>query len=214
MEPQFWLDSWKLGGSKTSFHRRDIHPYALTYLPPAKLAGKRVLVPLCGKTLDMAYFREHAAHVIGVEIAEDAIFQFFAEQHIPVVREDHRFEARRLTILCKSFFDLTRADVGHIDIVYDRAALVALPLPMRTRYIEKIEELLPPGGQQLINTLEYGPLLAEPPFSIPPDEVRSYYGATHDIEHLEQPLLPEHGMVRKFNLDFLREHAFLATKRR
>ena len=109
----------------------------------------------------------------------------------------------------------TDADVGAaqpIDLVYDRASLVALPLPMRMQYINKINELLPVGSQQFINTLEYAPLLPEPPFSITPEEVAHYYGANYAIQHLEAPELPEHRMVQKFNLRFLKEHGFLLTK--
>lgn len=212
MEAQFWIDSWHIGGAKTSFHRRDIHPYLLKHFPPATLAGKRVLVPLCGKTLDLLYFREHAAQVIGVELVEMAVQQFFAEHDLPFVQWGNRYEAQRLTLICGDFFALTPADVGPLDLIYDRASLVALPLPMRLRYIQQVQALLPVGGQQFVNTLEYAPLLPEPPFSITPEEVAAYYGATHQIQHLEAPVLPEHGMVRKFGLSYLKEHGFLLTK--
>lgn len=212
MEAQFWVESWQTGGTKTSFHRRDIHPYLLKHFPPAVLQGKRILVPLCGKTVDMAYFRQYADAVIGVELVEEAVQQFFIEQALPYRQQGNRFSAERLAIICGDFFSLTRADVGHIDLVYDRASLVALPLPMRLQYIQKINELLPVGSQQFINTLEYAPLLSEPPFSITPEEVMHYYGANHTIQHLEAPALPEHRMVQKFNLRFLREHGFLLTK--
>lgn len=212
MEAQFWIDSWNIGGTKTSFHRRDIHPYLFKHLPPVTLQGKRVLVPLCGKTLDLLYFRDYADHVIGVELVEKAVQQFFAEQQIPYVQRGNRYESARLTLICGDFFALTTADVAAIDLIYDRASLVALPFPMRQRYIQQVQELLPVGGQQFVNTLEYAPLLPEPPFSITPEEVATYYGATHQIQHLEAPVLPEHGMVRKFGLYYLKEHGFLLTK--
>lgn len=60
--------------------------------------------------------------------------------------------------------------------------------------------------------IEYFPLLNEAPFRVSPAEVASYYGPNHTIEHVEQPSLPEHGMVRKFNLEYLKEHGFLLTK--
>lgn len=213
MEAQFWIESWQTGGTKTSFHRRDVHPYILKHFPPAVLKGKRILVPLCGKSVDMAYFHQHAAAVVGVELIEEAVQQFFGEQGLSYRQEGNRFCTERLTIICGDFFSLTRADVGHIDLVYDRASLVALPLPMRQQYIQQINRLLPVGSQQFINTLEYAPLLSEPPFSITPEEVAHYYGANHTIQHLEAPELPEHRMVQKFNLRFLREHGFLLTKR-
>jgi thiopurine S-methyltransferase len=172
-----------------------------------------VLVPLCGKTNDLMWFRAFADHVVGVELVEKAIQQFFSEQDLTYTNfSPERYEAERLTLLHRDFFSLTRADVGPIDLVYDRAALVALPLQMRLRYIQQLDALLPVGAQQLIVTLEYYPTLSEPPFSITPDEIAAYYGAGYTIEHLEQPELPNHGMVRKFGLTMLKEHAFLLTK--
>ena len=215
MEAEFWLDSWEREGSCIGFHRKDIHPYVQAYAPAELLRGKRVLVPLCGKTNDLMWFRQHAAHVVGVELVQKAIRQFFSEQNLPYEQpEEARYEAERLTILNRDFFSLSVDDVGPIDLVYDRAALVALPLELRLRYIRKLNELVPAGSQQLLITLEYAPTLAEPPFSIAPDEVADYYGADYAIDHVEQPELPQHGMVRKFNLDFLKEHAFLLTRNR
>ena len=48
--------------------------------------------------------------------------------------------------------------------------------------------------------------------SIDGQEVEQYYGMGHVIKHVEQPSLPNHGMVRKWNLDFLIEHGFVITK--
>ncbi len=212
MEQQFWLDSWHEGGFKTSFHRPDVHPYILKHLTPAVLRGKRILVPLCGKSVDMVYFHQHADHVVGVELAEAAVYQFFEEQKIPFVRCGNRFEADGLTLICDNFLNLTQEDVGNIDLIYDRASLVALPNPMRLDYVHKIEELLPVGGQQFVNTLEYAPFRPEPPFSVPQTDVQIYYGLTHRIEHLEAPLVPHHGLMRVWGLAYVKEHGFLLTK--
>lgn len=212
MDTQFWLDSWYEGGFKTSFHRRDIHPFILRHFPPQALTGRRILVPLCGKTLDMEYFRQHAQHVIGVELAENAIHQFFEEQRLTYQRYDNRFEAEGLTIICGNFFDISVQNVGKIDMVYDRACLVALPLSMRLQYIKKIHELLPKGGQQFVNTIEYKLSKGEPPFSVSPDELASYYGLTHQIQHLEAVNIPNHGLIRRWGLKYVIEHGFILTR--
>ena len=125
MDQQFWTNSWAKGESCTSFHRPDIHPYVIKHLAPDFLAGKRVLVPLCGKTVDLLWFRQHAAHVIGVELCELAVRQFFDEQAIDYVRSHGRFEAERLTLICRDIFTLGFNELGPVDFVYDRAALVA-----------------------------------------------------------------------------------------
>src|SRR5579859_4822434 len=98
MEPEFWYRSWQEEGSKTSFHRKDIHPYVQKQAGPDVLQGKQVLVPLCGKTLDLMWFRTHASHVTGVELVEKAVLQFFREQNlIPTRRTSWCYEAERLT---------------------------------------------------------------------------------------------------------------------
>lgn len=213
MHPQFWLDSWEREGSATSFHRQDIHPYVVKYADPEVLRGKRVLVPLCGKTNDLLWFAQHAEHVIGVELVEKAILQFFEQNALPYTKtSDYRYESGRITMLCRDMFDITLEDVGTLDFVYDRAALVALPLDLRLRYVTKLDSLLPVGAQQLVVTLEYAPVMAEPPFSITPDETSAYYQARYMVEHIEQPERPEHRMIPKFGLSFLKEHAFRLTK--
>jgi len=213
MEKQFWIESWDEGGFKTSFHRKDIHPYILEYLTPKKLKGKRVLVPLCGKSIDLIYFQKYAKHVVGVELAEKAVYQFFEEQALDFVKEGNRFESDQLTIINADFFALNQSDVGAIDLVYDRAALVALPLPMRLNYVAQIQSLLAPNAQQFVNTLEYFPIKEAPPFSISPEDLLSYYGNTFELEHLKSLLVPNHGLIRCWGLDYVKEHGFLLTKK-
>lgn len=212
MKKRFWIDSWKEGGRKTSFHRSDIHPYVLKYLYPEKLKNKRILVPLCGKSVDLVYFSTYAREVIGVELVTDAVLQFFEEQGLSYIKEGNVYKSGNLTIINSDFFILYSKDVGHIDIVYDRASLVALPISMRRQYIHKIEELLPPGAQQFVNTLEYYPLKPEPPFSISPQELNNYYGNSHTITHLESPIIQNHGLKRAWGLDYVKEHGFMLIK--
>ena len=213
MEPTFWIESWERGGTCTSFHRRDFHPYVIKYATPEFLYGKRVLVPLSGKTNDLLWFREYAEHVTGVELVEKAIHQFFEDQELNYTQtEPQRYESENLTMLNMNIFDVTRELLGRTDFVYDRAALVALPYAMRMHYIEHLNNLLDIGSQQLVITLDYEPHMDTPPFSINPGEVTDYYQSLYQIEHVEALSLPEHRMVEKFNLDFLKEHGFLLKK--
>ncbi len=83
---------------------------------------------------------------------------------------------------------------------------------MRMKYLQKLEELTSPGTLYFLNTLEYAPTMATPPFSIDPTEVSRYF-PNYSIRHVESPALPNHGMVRKYGLSFLIEHGFLMKKR-
>jgi len=211
MEKAFWLNSWELEGPYTSFHRKDIHPYLIKHLPPFSLEGKSVFVPLCGKSVDMIYFSHFAQRVVGVEIVEKAVLQFFSDNRRPYQRIGNRFISGNITIFCCDLFGLTTEDIGPVDVVYDRASLVALPNSMRMRYLQTLEKLTPVGALTFLNTVEYEPSLPTPPFSLSPSDVASYF-PNYVIDHVESPSLLNHGMVRKFNLKFLIEHGFLMRK--
>ena len=213
MEASFWIKSWELGGFYTSFHRKDIHPYVLEYMTPDEIENKNILVPLCGKAVDMLYLAQYANKVIGVELVEEAILQFFSENNLSYRKvDDETFISGNIILLKKDFMSLTNQEIGSIDWIYDRASLVALPLEMRKAYLKAIDRLSDIGTKQLIITLEYFPLINSAPFSIPAEEVNEYYGEGHIIRHVESPNLPNHGMVRKWNLEYLIEHGFVTTK--
>ena len=214
MQPEFWRESWELGGTKTSFHRPDIHPFVRAYTPDYFLREQRVLVPLCGKDNALIWFRDRAAHVVGIELVSKAIEQFFQEHNLSYRKTaDGRYEAEGITIFNRNIFEMTPAEIGRVDLVYDRAALVALPEDLRQLYRQKIDEFMHIGSKCLLITLEFQPYLgATPPFSITPEEVQSYYSDRYIIDHVEKQEQPEHRMVQKFNLDFLKEHGFFLTK--
>ncbi|MGW4649859.1 hypothetical protein [Kitasatospora sp. NPDC004289] len=214
MERQFWFDSWDEGGSKTSFHLPEVHPHARYLVDSGLLDGARVLVPLCGKSLDMPAFARRAREVVGVELVESAVAQFLADNALDAVRtEPGVFRVGNLTVLVRDFFDLTAAGLGPVDVVYDRACLVAFPEPMRERFAAHLTGLLPAGARYFLNTLEYAPVMDTPPFSVGPDAVRGYFGDAFDIEHVFDDDRPDHRMVAKFGLESLREHGFLLHRR-
>lgn len=55
MDADFWLARWR--EEQTGFHQQRVTPLLMKYWPTLGLPeGCRVLVPLCGKSLDMIYF--------------------------------------------------------------------------------------------------------------------------------------------------------------
>ena len=168
MEEQFWKDRWAEG--KIAFHEGKPNPMLEAHA--ARLAGaRRVLVPLCGKAIDLVWLAERGHEVIGIEIVEDAARQFFAEH-----------PGSPVTILVRDFFAVTREEVGAIDVVYDRAALIALPPEMRPRYADQLR-VLAPGAAGLLISLEYDQAkMPGPPFSVEEPEVRALF---REVELLE-----------------------------
>lgn len=214
MEPEFWYESWEQGGTKTSFHLRDVHEHARMLARLGLVAGARVLVPLCGKTTDLRFFAESAAEVVGVELVPQAVEEFFAENGLdPVEEEPDVFRCGNLVIRRQDVFRLGPAEIGPVDLVYDRASLIAFPEDMRQRYADTITRLVRPGTRYFINTLEYHPALPTPPFSVGPQEIAERFGHAFDVEHVAAQPRPDHRMVEKFGLTDLVEHGFLLRAR-
>lgn len=194
MDPSFWITRWELG--QTGFHRDGPHPDLLAFEEQFLGGGPhRVLVPLCGKSHDLAWLADRGHQVVGVELSPVAIDAVFDG----VQTQDDRpgpFLRRReghLTCLIGDVFALTPELVGPVDRIWDRAALVALDPPRRAPYAATLRRLLRPGGLLLQNKFAYDQHKMEgPPFSVSDDELLTCYAGwratcvRRDQEPLEQ----------------------------
>lgn len=189
MEAQFWHDRWSQ--RDIGFHQSEINAFLIKYWPALELAeNSTVLVPLCGKSRDMVWLAQRGHSVIGLELSEVAVDEFFQELGVtPEIERNDRFviySADNIRILCGDFFAVTQQDLGPIDAVYDRAALVALPPEMRRRYAEHLGTLLSAPVQTLLVTFEYEEGQAEgPPFCVDRKEVTALFGDCCDLELLD-----------------------------
>jgi len=182
METPFWLDRWQQGLT-TGFHLRDVNPQLKRHWPRiAAPSGSRVLVPLCGKTLDLHWLAAQGHRVLGVELSPLAVAQFFSEaglsprQHSSSSGE--HYVAGPIEIILGNAFTLEAELLAGCEAIYDRAALIALPPDLRTRYLETVYGRLPPGCRGLLITLEYPQAeRAGPPFSVEQAEVESRFVA-------------------------------------
>ena len=132
-------------------------------------SGKRVLVPLCGKSRDRIWLEQQGNEVVGVELSDIAVKSFFAENDMAYSVIDGELTAyvaddRRITIYCGDYFDLSR---GPFSGLYDRGALVAISPDRREDYVRHTRSLLSDDAYTLIIAVEYDQSVADgPPFSI------------------------------------------------
>lgn len=181
MEPEFWKTRWAEG--RIGFHEGQ--PNALLAAHVGVLGeGRRVLVPLAGKTEDMAFLRARGHEVVGVELVESAARAFFEEHGLSptATTTEHALvlRAEGVTIVVGDFFRTTRDELGPVNALYDRAAIVALPPPMRSAYVEHLRALLPSGSPALVITFEYPQeRMPGPPFCVDEREVRTLYDNAH-----------------------------------
>ena len=179
MDASFWLERWQDG--RIGFHEGRVNAQLAAH--HAAIAGaRRVLVPLCGKAEDLAWLAAQGHEVIGVELAETAAQAFFAEHGlVPTATTAGGLPALTaggVTIAVGDVFATTAAGLGACDGYYDRAAMIALPPELRTRYVAHLRGLLAPGARGLLVTLEYPQAaMAGPPFAVMPDEVATAWGA-------------------------------------
>lgn len=218
MEADFWHERWRLG--QIGFHQPEHHPALERWWHHLGIApGGRVLVPLCGRSLDMVWLARRGHPVLGIELSPVAAAGFFAHASLTPERAAAgpfmRLAAGTYEILEGDFFDLTASALGEVAGWYDRAALIALPDGMRRRYAELLGRLLPAGARGLLITHDYDQARMEgPPFSVPVDEVRDLFGGAFGVELLERhetisanPRLAERG------LDSFREAVFRLVRR-
>ncbi len=177
MKASYWLERWQEG--RIGFHRAAANPRLVEH---HKALGDaiRVLVPLCGKSVDLEWLVVQGFEVVGIELSELAAQAFFAERGFtPERREQGRFVAYQhgnVTILVGDFFAANGEELGYFDGAYDRAAMIALPDELRARYAAHLQTLLAPKARLLLVTLHYD-AQGGPPFCVTPEEVATAYVA-------------------------------------
>lgn len=177
-----------------------------------------MLVPLCGKSLDLVWLESQGYPVMGVELSEQAVEAFFSEQGL-VPHVSHKgvfkvYQAGQIELWCGDFFSLdTQALVGCRG-VYDRAALIALPPLMRAQYAEHLNALLPSGCQGLLVTLDYDQAQkAGPPFAVSDEEVQVLLAPHWALERLEErDILGESWKFVQDGVTRLEERAYRLTR--
>lgn len=188
MEPSFWHERWQR--SEIGFHEGNANANLVQFWSSLSLQpDERVLVPLCGKSLDMLWLAGEGFKVMGIELSEVACAAFFGENGLTPRRfREGAFEvwdADEIRILQGNIFDLQREQVADIRGVYDRAALIALPPEMRARYVRHLAAILPDAARTLLVTIEFDQAKRPgPPFSVGEADVRQLYEPAFEVELL------------------------------
>mmetsp|Transcript_52625 Transcript_52625/g.79862 ORF Transcript_52625/g.79862 Transcript_52625/m.79862 type:complete len:315 (-) Transcript_52625:86-1030(-) len=221
-----WLDRWD--SNRIGFHLDDVNPWLVKHIdkllskkdttcsntdtttttttPTSTTTTTRVFVPLCGKTVDMAYLVQQllaadsddgsAPQVVGVDGIRKALSEFVDEQPDLKISKTttttadgyETFSGPNITLLRGDFFALTEAAAGgKFDAMFDRGSLVAIDPKMRQAYLDIIGKLMAPGGKILLVSVERRGTDLEavkkgPPFSISEGDVREMYEGLDWVE--------------------------------
>lgn len=187
MNVEFWQERWQ--NNEIGFHEGAPNLLLVSHFEKLHLnPGSRIFLPLCGKTVDIAWLLSKGYRVVGAELSELAIDQLFESLGIePIITQGDpviHYHAENIDIYVGDIFDLSASDLPPVDAIYDRAALVALPEIMRQQYTRHLMNMTG-NATQLLITFEYEQhRMQGPPFSVSTDEVKRHYESTYDVSLL------------------------------
>ncbi|MDZ7717375.1 MAG: thiopurine S-methyltransferase [Balneolaceae bacterium] len=190
MELSYWRSKWRKG--KIGFHMENGYPGLEKHWKSIGLKDNAtVLVPLCGKSKDLLWLSEHCRRVIGAEISKIAVEQFFKENSLDAEQTTFAdftiYRSSNIEIWNGDFFKLPRHKLPSIDLVYDKAALIALPPDKRKQYAYKIIELCNQNTRILMHQFEYRQdEMNGPPFSVSIEEVNQLFGGQFELKILDR----------------------------
>jgi len=249
------LSSWskRWDDSLTGWHRNQPHHFLMKYgdkiipnfsssVDSATTSCKednttdhqavRIFVPLCGKTVDMAFLAEHngISEVVGIDGVQKALEEFSDENPTLQIKQGYegsveRFLGKGISLFKGDFFELNYDDTmtsKKFDCILDRASLVAIQPQLREKYVDIIGKLVKPGASILLITVDRregteSAKLKGPPFSVDENEVirlfqnRDWVQSVTKLDEVDEfendksriPKWKEQGLTALFEVCFL-----------
>lgn len=139
----------------------------------------------------MFWLSERCGKVVGSEVSKKAILEFFSEHKLEPVSKTFGdftiYSASNIEIWQGDFFKLPKQKMPDFDLIYDKAAIVALPPDMRIRYAKKILSLSSVRTHILLHHFTYNQEeMNGPPFSVSQKELKQYFGHAFSLKVIEE----------------------------
>ncbi len=212
-----WIERWQ--NNNIGWHNNTTNKHLIKWLPKVQQNNNNtVFVPLCGKSLDMLYLLDNGFKVIAVEFSELAVMSFFKENNIKFnkhIKDNFVvYSGKNITIFVGDYFKLKKDMLKDIDLVYDRASLIALPYDMRVKYVKHLINITPKILTILLLTLNYPQQqLDGPPFAVSFAEISVLFG--NNFKYLQLECYDDLVNEPKFltaEVDFLEKSSYKLTK--
>jgi thiopurine S-methyltransferase len=214
VEHDFWAKRWREG--QIGFHEGEPNELLASHIARLETTRPlRILVPLAGKAFDLRWLADRGHEVVGVEFVPEAVVAFFAEQGLePATSELGGMPATSgggVTLVRGDMFDVGPEALGRFDLVYDRAAHVALEPSTRARYVELCQAMLADDGVIFLIAFAYDQAKAPgPPWSVDSATVRALY-TNRSVEIVATRTLPASARLASAGSPGLEESAYLIT---
>ncbi|XP_071954536.1 probable thiopurine S-methyltransferase [Antedon mediterranea] len=216
-----WKKRWD--NQQTKFHKEVYHDILLSYYD-AMLNNKtkcRFFVPLCGKSVDMKWLLDKGHSVVGCELVELGVQQFFREQDIEYTVEEipnitngklYKGVKDDICIYTCDFFKINSATTGgKFDCIWDRGSLAAINPSDRNRYHDVILDLLEEDGRYLLDVFEVDhKKFAGPPNNFLKEDIHKLFEEKCNVEDLKR----RDAMTKwqqEWNVDYFDECVYMLT---
>ncbi|CAL8292502.1 unnamed protein product [Merluccius merluccius] len=190
-----WEKRWQ--ENRIGFHRPHVSKLLESNIDKvvAGRTGVRFFFPLCGKAVDMKWLADMGHSVVGVEVVEMAILQFYEESRLSYVVESvpsipgakvYKSVDRNISIYQCDLFKFTSCVESQFGAIWDRGALVAINPIDREKYASLLLTLMAKDCRYLLSTLHYDPEKRKaPPFVVPNEQLPALFGSSCDIQLLD-----------------------------
>ena len=186
-----WQKMWD--NNHIGFHQSSVLPDLLKHENMFLNKCCRVFLPLCGKSLDLAYLADKGHNVYGCEFVKKAVEDFFKEQNLQYTTSSlpsgsivYKAVSKKITLYCGDFYALKSDEVGKFDAVWDRASLVAINPSQREEYAKVMQDLMGPGCKYLLNSfIINGDNYCGPPHSVSQEDIERCFSSFCDIKQLD-----------------------------
>ncbi|ODM89850.1 putative thiopurine S-methyltransferase [Orchesella cincta] len=212
-----WETRWN--ENKLRWHKDAIDPLLIKHLgklhekdkdDPISTSPKKFFVPLCGKTLDIAYILSLGYHVFAVEGVRKAVDTLNTENNFGLEfhEQDSIFKTLdgKLQIYLGDLFTCPFEKWAPFDYVWDKGSLTAIDEESRQKYkISMQKSVQIPGSNDyhnfkyLLRTVIYDKSKSEGmgPKCVSETDMNDLYGDWTNITLLESVKLPEGHILRR-----------------
>lgn len=168
---------------------------------------KKVLVPMCGMSVDMSWLADKGMEVIGVDISRQAVTSFVSQSGqdwtvaaAPKLGSDAQTFTRKdgkIKLYCGDVLKFTEKLEGKFDMVYDWFGLHVLNPQKRLIYGKTLKKLLNPGGRLLLEAIAYDknllqdenfkpPMPVPPPYSLTVEDIKAVFEPECKVEVIDK----------------------------
>ncbi|RNA19796.1 thiopurine S-methyltransferase [Brachionus plicatilis] len=166
------------------------HPFLTKHVN--KFLTKRVLIPFCGKSPEIAWFASKGFEVVGIENREENCENFFNLQNLECLKSEVKnfqlFASKdgKIKIYNGDIFNFTNEYEETFDCIWDRMTFWTFTEEKKTRYVEHLKKIMSPNIRYLLHTFDSElPSLKGPPFGCKLNDLQNIFGDDYAILLIE-----------------------------